>query len=224
MADWKPELYWLTDPEIHRQELFDCTPDNSPNREQFVTELVSRLYLTRIQPSNVQEVRSRAKGNPSAKEAKKKLETLRKANIEASKAIRELIDATSPIEEVSRSFSAFKDKTVQIGLLISRLEEDIERRLLGIPKDGRTKGLESSLVETTLTCWKAHFPEHPLPAKAMQGRLSGGHEACRPARLCLIVLEFMTGTNRNDISRLYEQAVARLHRIDQTPGMITLPL
>lgn len=224
MADWKPKLDWLKDPDIHRQELIDLTPPDSPNREQFVDALVSHLYCTRIRPGNVQAMKSRAKGNPLAKEAKVKLDKVSSATWEAAQAIREWITATSDPGEVSRTYSLFGKDATQIRLLVSQMMRNIDALSLGVPEDGREKKMELRLVEEVLALWMAHFPEHPLPAKAMQGRTKGRHEPCRPARLCQLVLEFMTGIDQKDISRLYEQAVEELDGIEQTTGTITLPL
>lgn len=225
MTDWKPELDWLGSPEIHRQEIFDLTPSDSPNREQFVDALISHLYCTRIRPENVQAVKNRARKNPLARKAKARLETLRKAKSEAVQTILEFVkEVIDDPGESSSVCSVFRKDAVMVGLTISRMEETLERLTLGIPEDARTKELESRLVAETLALWKYFFPESPLPCNAMQGRTVGGHEPCRPARLCQLVLEFATGTTQNDITRLYEKAVERLDGLEQTPGMITLPL
>ena len=224
MADGKPELYWLSDPEIHRKELLDLTPEDAPNREQFVDNLISSLYCTRIRPDNAQVLKTRTKGNSLVRKARAELEELFKANIKASRAIQEYVRATRDPKDVSRTFSAFGENAVQIGLALSRIKQDLETLSRGVPKDGRSKGLESHITEMTLALWKAWFPEDPLPARAMQGRKAGGHEPAKPVQMCALVLEFMTGSQPKDISRLYEKAVERLDGIEQSPGTITLPL
>ena len=224
MTDWKPELDWLDNPEIHRQEIIDLTPSDSPNREQFVDALVSHLYCTRIRPGNVRAMKNRAKGNSLARKAQARLEALQKANIEAAQAIREFVNAAidDPME-ANRVFSAFRKDSVLAGMATSRMKETLERLSWGIPEDARKKELESRLVEATLALWKGFFPENSLPSRAMQGR-ADGHELCRPALLCQLVLEFMTGTKQNDITRLYEKAVERLDGLEQSQGIIILPL
>ncbi len=223
MTDWKPELDWLDNPEIHRQEILDLTPPQSHRREAFTNAIVERICRSQIRPDNVDVLKTRQKGNSLLKKIRRKLEILREANIEAGQAIREWIEATTERKDVGKSFSPYSDNAVQIDSIISRVELDLDFRTRGIPEDARIKEVEARLVETTLATWKAYFPEHRLPAKAMQGR-ADGHELCRPALLCRLVLEFATGIEQTDVTRLYERAIQRMNNIDQSPGTITLPL
>jgi len=223
--DRKPELYWLRDPEIHRQELFDLTPQNSPNRDQFVDALVFHLCDAMIQPGNVQEMKRRARGGPFAKKIEGHFEKARKNNIELAAAILKWVKSQVPIEEVSRINGAFVRKIVDIELMLSQIQNDIENLSRGVPKDGRRKELELRLVITTLSFWKKYFPENPLPKKAMQGRLDSQHEPAKPSKICMLVIEFATGERLNDISRLFEEACDRIKDIDQDdPTAIILPV
>jgi hypothetical protein len=229
MENHKPELYWLRDPEIHRQELFDLTPKASSNRDQFVDALIFHLYGTRIQPENVQEMKRRAKGNRLAKKIASQLEKERKNHIELAGSIRDWVESQVPREDVSRINGTFAGKIVDIELILSRIQNDMEYLSRGVPRDGRKKELELGLVVATLSFWKKYFPENPIPEEAMQGHfdMRGGqsHEPAKPAELCMRVIEFMTGQEPNDISRLFREALARIKDIDQDdPSAIILPL
>lgn len=223
--DRKPELYWLRDPEIHRQELLDCTPKDSATRDQFVDALVDYLNCTRIQPENVRIMKERTQGNPLKKKIRDKIEKARKDNIELAAGIREWIESQVPIEDVSRVNGTFVSKIVDIELILSQIQDSIEYLSRGVPQDGRRKELELHLVIASLSFWKKYFPEHPLPTEPMQGRLDSQHEPAKPAKICMLVIEFVTGEISTDISRLFKEGVSRIKGIEQNdPTAIILPI
>ncbi|MHB8423256.1 MAG: hypothetical protein ACYDAM_10930 [Leptospirales bacterium] len=201
--------------DIQRLEIMDCLPRDSPNRENFVLALEHDLRFHKSSSdscdSDMDEIiEGRFPELPYSEKVRKKLVKMIDAYAEMEKAWGEWTHQPSFVryrELTGKTSSHFGDEKLEVIQAIARLAESWKRNAPRKKGDQRKKNVERGIIEITLAAWCRCFPGNPLPKYAKQGRtpLDGtSREDTRATRLCIIVIEAVTGKTPNNIARLYE--------------------
>lgn len=183
--------------ESQKLDILDCLPETA-DRASYWDDLEYHSWL-----SPVWGKMRVGKKKPFAEDVSNRIDALEKATGSLETSLKDL--ARAHLEDGYAPFP-IKEAMAEIETIQGAIYSLSHLHAMNTPymfADGREKKMEKTLVEVVLALWCRHFPDDPLPADPRQGRLSGGHEGCRPLRCCEIALEAATGRTPKDARRLY---------------------